>query len=183
MGEKLWRSLVFLSGIKNSKRARVLKTQMKTMFVTLFNIKDVFTLNSFHKAKHSAKLIMWKSLKQLCKAVCRKCPEVWLNNWILHHDYAVACKALSVRQFLAQKSITEMEHSPCSPYLFLNNFCLFPHIKSALEGQRFEDIENTHKNVMVALKSYSAAGVPKMFPTVATSLGKVHSCSRGILLR
>jgi hypothetical protein len=42
----------------------------------------------------------------------------------------------------AQKSITEMEHS--SPYsldMAPNNFSLFTKIKSALKGQRFQDIE------------------------------------------
>jgi len=46
--------------------------------------------------------------------VTLKSPELWSNDWILYHDSAPADKALSVKQFLAQKSITEMEHSPCS---------------------------------------------------------------------
>jgi len=46
-----------------------------------------------------------------------KRPELWPNNWILHCDNAPANKALSVKQFLAQKSITEMEHPPFSPDL------------------------------------------------------------------
>jgi hypothetical protein len=32
--------------------------------------------------------------------------------------------ALSVQQFLAKKSITEMEHPPCSPHMALNDFCM-----------------------------------------------------------
>jgi len=35
-------------------------------------------------------------------------PELWSNDYILHHDNAPAHKALSVEQFLFQKSITEM---------------------------------------------------------------------------
>jgi hypothetical protein len=46
-------------------------------------------------------------------------------------------KVLSVKQFLAQKSITEMEHPPNSPDLVLNDFWLFPKIKSSLKGQDF----------------------------------------------
>jgi hypothetical protein len=41
-----------------------------------------------------------------------KRPELWPNNWILHHDNVPAHK-----QFVTQKSITEMEHPP--PPLFL----------------------------------------------------------------
>jgi hypothetical protein len=49
-----------------------------------------------------------KILKRLPKALRRKSPKLWLNDWILHHDNAAAHKMLSVKQFLAQKSITEM---------------------------------------------------------------------------
>jgi hypothetical protein len=37
------------------------------------------------------------------EAVHRKMPKLWPNNWILHHNNAPAHKALSVKQFLAQK--------------------------------------------------------------------------------
>jgi transposase len=56
-------------------------------------------------------------LKQLHEAVHRKRPELWPNNWILHHNNAPAHEALSVKQFLAQKLITEMEYPPYSPDL------------------------------------------------------------------
>jgi hypothetical protein len=68
----------------------------------------LFTLNSFLKAKQSIKFIYVEVLKQLCEAVHRRRPELWPSDWILHHDNAVACKALTVKQFLAQRSITEM---------------------------------------------------------------------------
>jgi hypothetical protein len=58
----------------------------------------------------------------------------------------------AVKQFLAQKSIPEIEHSPYSPDLAPNKFWMFPKIKSALEGQRFR-IMKTSKNVTMALKA------------------------------
>jgi hypothetical protein len=51
----------------------------------------------------------------------------------------------SVKQFLAQKLITEMEHPSCSPDFNPNDFWLFPKIKSALKGRRFPDIEDIQK--------------------------------------
>jgi hypothetical protein len=51
--------------------------------------------------------------------------ELWPNDWILHHDNALDQKALSVKQFLAQESITEMEHPPHSHDLGSNDFWLF----------------------------------------------------------
>jgi histone-lysine N-methyltransferase SETMAR len=76
----------------------------------------------------------------------RKRPELWPNDWILHHDNAPAAhKSLSVKQFLAQKSITEMEHPPSSPNLALNDVWLFVKIKCALKLRRFEDTEDIQK--------------------------------------
>jgi hypothetical protein len=66
---------------------------------------------------------------------------------LAHHDNVPAQKALSAKQFLAQKSITEMEHSPCSPDLVADGFCLFPKIKPALKGRRFQDIEDFKKKM------------------------------------
>jgi hypothetical protein len=73
-------------------------------------------------------------LKQLREAVHRKRPKLCLNNWILCHDNAPAHKVLSLKQFLPKISITEMEHPSYSPDLVLNDFWLFPKIKSALKG-------------------------------------------------
>jgi histone-lysine N-methyltransferase SETMAR len=72
-------------------------------------------------------------LKRLHEAVHRKKAWTLAGDLILHHDNVPAHKVLSVKQFLAQKSITEIEHPPCSPDLALNDFWLFPKIKSALK--------------------------------------------------
>jgi len=58
------------------------------------------------------------------------CIERGLN---FDHDGAASHSALSVKQFLAQKLITEMEHPPYSLNLAPNDFWLFPKIKSALK--------------------------------------------------
>jgi hypothetical protein len=86
--------------------------------------------------------------------VHRKRSELWPDDWNLHHDNAPAHKALTVKQLLAQKLITEMEHLPYSPDLALNDFWLLPKIKSALKGQSFLDTEDIRRKV-TALK-----GVP-----------------------
>jgi len=44
----------------------------------------------------------------LREAVCKERPELWPDEWIFHHDNAPSHKVLSVKQFLAQKTITEM---------------------------------------------------------------------------
>jgi hypothetical protein len=49
-------------------------------------------------------------------------PELWPIDCILHHDSAPANKVLSVKQFLAQESITEMKHPPYYPDLAPDDF-------------------------------------------------------------
>jgi histone-lysine N-methyltransferase SETMAR len=68
-------------------------------------------------------------LKRFHEAVRGKIPELWPNDWILYHDSASAHKALSVKELLAQNSITEVEHPLFSPDLAPNDFWLFPKIE------------------------------------------------------
>jgi hypothetical protein len=60
--------------------------------------------------------------KRLHEDVRRKRPELWPNHWIPHHDSAPAHKALSVKQFLAQKLIIEVDQPPHFPDLARNDF-------------------------------------------------------------
>ena len=62
-------------------------------------------------------------LKRLREKVRRKRPELFANNsWILHLDNAPAHTALSVREVLAIKQITVLEHPAYSPDLASNDF-------------------------------------------------------------
>jgi hypothetical protein len=72
---------------------------MKTMLITFKTVNQAYYV---------------EILKWLLEAVHRKRPKFWPIIWILHYNNAPANKVLSVKQFLAQKSITEMEHPPCS---------------------------------------------------------------------
>jgi len=90
---------------------------------------------------------------------------------ILHNGNAPDHKALSVKKFLAQKSITELEHLLCFPHLAPNYLWLFPKIKSSLKRRRFQDAEDIKESVTDGTLKFSTPGVPKTFPTVVSSLG------------
>jgi transposase len=107
---------------------------MKKMLVVFFDIKHILYLGFIPQGQTVNKAYCVETLKRLHEAVRRKRPELWPNYWILHDDNASAHKALSVKQFLAQKSITEMEHPPYSPDFAPKNFWLFTKLKSALKG-------------------------------------------------
>jgi hypothetical protein len=133
------------------------KSQMKAMLIIFFNITGIVHLE-FIPQDQTAEILKW-----LCEAVCGERPELWPNDCILHHDNAPSHKALSVEQFLVQKSITEMERSPFSPDLAPNDFWLFPKVKSALEGLRLQDIEGIRKTMIIALKGIPQQAFQKCF--------------------
>jgi len=64
----------------------------------------------------------------------KKKPELKPNKCILYHNNAPENKELSVKQFLAQKLITDMKQPTYSSDLVLNDFWLFPKIKSGIKG-------------------------------------------------
>jgi hypothetical protein len=60
----------------------------------------------------------------------------------LHQDKALAHNTLSVKQFLANKNISVVEHPPYSPYLALCDFYLFPKIVSVLKRTHFLSVRS-----------------------------------------
>jgi hypothetical protein len=78
---------------------------MKTMLITFFDIKGTVHFEFIPQGETENQDYHVEVLKQLHEAVRRKRPELWPSDWILHHDSAPAQKALSAKQFLAQKFI------------------------------------------------------------------------------
>jgi len=93
-------------------------------------------------------------LERLHEKVRWKQPELFANNsWILHHDNAPAHTALSVREFLATKQITVLEHPAYSPDLASSDFFLFSKIKEILKGRHSDDTDDIRSNTTAALKA------------------------------
>jgi len=57
-----------------------------------------------------------------------------------------------VREFLATKQLTVLEHPAHSLDLASNDFILFLKIKEILKGRHFDDIDNIRSNTTAALK-------------------------------
>jgi len=58
---------------------------------------------------------------------------------------------LSVREFLATKQITVLEHPAYLPDLAPNDFFLFPKIKEILKRRHFDDIRSNTKAALKAI--------------------------------
>jgi len=58
-----------------------------------------------------------------------------------------------VRELLATKQITVLEHPAYSPDLAPSDFFLFPKIREILNGRHFNDVDDIRSNTMAALKA------------------------------
>jgi transposase len=58
-----------------------------------------------------------------------------------------------VRELLASKQITVLEHPPYSPDLAPNDFFMLQKIKEILKGRHFDDIEDIRSIMTAALKA------------------------------
>jgi hypothetical protein len=123
------------------KRSSVPESHVETtnegMIISSFGIRDVDHFEFIPQGRTVIQTYYLEILKWLHEAVPRKRPELLPNDWILHHDNALAHKALSIKQFLAQKSITEIEHTPSPPHDFApNDLWLFSRNKVCLKGTK-----------------------------------------------
>jgi hypothetical protein len=155
---------------------------MKTTLIIFFDIKGNVHFEFIPPGQTIDQAYCTETLKQLRESVCRKRPELWPNDWILQHDNAPSSQG-AVKQFLAQKSITEMEHPPYSSGLLLSDFWLFPKTKSALKGRRFQDAEHIQKNVTTALEAIlqqSSKNVPDSGSIVGPSAKLLTGSTRKV---
>ena len=113
---------------------------------------------------------------RVCKEKCSsKSQEAWRDTGRVHriarssprhhvvtssrtrrHAHAPAHAAIRVRQFLAQRSVTVINHPPYSPDLAPADFFLFPRLKIALKGTHFEDLYDIQESVTKTLQTILA---------------------------
>jgi len=100
------------------------------MLLTFFDTRGIVHYEFVPTGQTVNQVYYLEVLERLREKVRRKQPKLFANNsWILHHNNAPAHTALSVREFLATKQITVLEHLAYSPDLAPSDFFLFPKIK------------------------------------------------------
>jgi hypothetical protein len=133
------------------KKAHMLKSQMKTVLITFFSIKDIYCSHWIYSTRPNSQPSL---LHGNTEAVHRRRPEVWPNR-AFHSNSGPAHKALY--QAVPGPKINYWnrtpKHPPYSPDLSPNDLWLFPEIKSALKGWRFNNPEDIQKNMMMSLKA------------------------------
>jgi hypothetical protein len=60
---------------------------------------------------------LYGSVDKVTGICSEKPPELWPHKWVLHHGNVPAHAALTVRELLAKKFTTKVDHPPYSPDL------------------------------------------------------------------
>jgi len=108
------------------------------MLLTFFDIRGIVHYEFVPTGQTVNQVYYLEVLEMLREKVRRKRPEFFANNsWILHHDNASAHTALSVREFLATKQITVLEHPAYSLDLAPSDFFSVPEDKRNTERKAF----------------------------------------------
>ena len=126
--------------IANSPRPKIFcrsKSRVKTMLLTCFDIRGIVHYEFVPTGQTVNQVYYLEVLERLREKVRGKRPKLFANNsWILHHDNAPAHTVLSVREFLATKQITVLEHPAYSPDLAPSDFSV-PKDKGNFERKAF----------------------------------------------
>ena len=134
--------------------ARQSRSHVKSMLIIFFDFDGVVHYEFATRGQPINKEYYVEVLKRLHVAVRRKRPHFWSSgDWLLHHDNAPAHSSILVQQFLAKHKILQLRQPPYSPDIASCDFWMFPKLKMALKGKRFDDIKTIHSNATRELKA------------------------------
>jgi transposase len=129
------------------KKARQQRSNVKVMLIVFFDIRGIVYYEYAPPGQTINKTYYVDVLKRFRNAMRRKRPALWRSgNWLLHQDNAPAHTSQLVQCFLAKHGIAQVPQPPYSPDLAPCDFFLFPQLKVALKGKRFEDVPAIQEN-------------------------------------
>ena len=129
-------------------------SHIKSMLIIFFDCEGVVHYEFAPRGQTINTEYYVEVLKKLCDAVRRKRPRFWSSgNWLPHHDNAPAHLSNLVQQFLAKHKIVQLRQPPHSPKIAPCDFWIYPKLKMALKGKRFDDIQTIKSNATRELKA------------------------------
>jgi len=97
------------------KKARQVKSNVKTMLIAFFDIDGLVHHEYVPRGQTVNKEFHKTVLQRLRDAVRGHRPEKWRSgNWILHHDNAPAHRAVTTNEFLTKHNLSSLPHPPYS---------------------------------------------------------------------
>ena len=146
------------------KKARQSRSHVKSMLIISFDCEGVAHYEFAPRGQTINKQYYVDVLKRLRDAVRRKRPRFWSSgDWLLHHDNAPAHSSNLVQQFLAKHKIVQLRQPPYSPDIAPCDVWMFPKLKMALKGKRFDDVETIQSNASRELKAIPKSAFQDFF--------------------
>lgn len=137
------------------KKARMSKSKIKSMLICFFDSQGIVHKEFVPPGQSVNQTFYREVLERLRKRVARVRPGI-ARTWMLHHDNAPCHTAVSINEFLTEKSIPVVPQPPYSPDLSPCDFFLFPRLKNHLKGRHFGTLDNIQKSVTDELKGIPA---------------------------
>ena len=101
--------------------------------------------------------------RDLTRALHRKRPELDIDDLLLHQDNAPPHRAANTTLELGLLGLDTVEHPPYSPDLAPMDFKVFPIVKSALKGYRFQDFRELALAIQRVVSTFDEEWYTDMF--------------------
>ena len=137
------------------KKVRMSKSKIKSMLICVFDSQGIVH-KEFVSPEQTVKQIFYQEvLERLRKRVARVRPGIACTR-MLHRDKASCHTAVSINEFLTEKSIPVVPQPPYLPDLSPCDLFLFPRLKNHLKERHFGTLDNIQKSVTDELKGIPA---------------------------
>ena len=163
-----------------SKKARLVRSNVKILFTVFFDCNDVV---------HHGFLLQGRTINEeyylapILRSDLSETHRIMRNqSWILQNDNAPAHTSMLVRQFLAKNKIVIIPQPPYSRVLAPADFYLFPKLKTPRKGNCFatiEKIKEKSKQELLAIPRASFRSVSRIGKNSGISV--LYSYLRGLL--
>ena len=124
------------------KKARQLKSNVKSMIITFFDVKGIVH-KEFVPTGQTVNSRFYCDILRWLRENMRRCrPKLWREQtWLLHHDNAPSHTSILTHQFLVKNKIAVIPHPPYSPDMAPCDFFLFPEMELKPKERRFDTIK------------------------------------------
>ena len=134
---------------------KVRMSKIKLMLICFFDSQEIVHKEFVPPGQTVNQTFYQEVLERLRKRVARVRPDN-ACTWMLHHDNAPCHTAVSINEFLAEKSNPVVPQPPYSPDLSPCEFFLFPQLKNHLKGRHMNILDNIQKSITDELKGTPA---------------------------
>ena len=154
-------------GSPRPKKARQVKSKIKSMLIVFFDCRGIVHREFVPQGQPVNQHFYIDVLRRLREDVRRKRPGLWASgDWLLHIDNAPAHSALLVQQYLESHNMETIAHPPYSPDLAPCDFFLFPKLKVALKGHRFDSVNDLQSESQKVLDMVSVEELQGAFCSI-----------------